>query len=159
MPWRNSSNRRLRPERRAKVPTIMVRMTYEISVKAMFSASHQLRLYDGSLEPLHGHNWTVITTVAADTLDAIGVVMDFHVLERRLEEVLSIFHDRHLNEVAPFVEVNPSAESVAHYIATRLQLPRRVRLRSVEVWETPENRARVLADVADGAVDKQVQGK
>ena len=47
-----------------------------------FSAAHQLRLYDGSLEPLHGHNWQVKVTVVAAKLDSIGVVMDFHELER-----------------------------------------------------------------------------
>lgn len=121
----------------------MANMTYEISVKAGFSASHQLRLYDGSLEPLHGHDWTVVVTVAAGKLDAIGVVMDFHVLERRLGQVIGGFHNRHLNDVIPFVKVNPSAENVAEYIATCLELPERVWLESVEVWETPENRARV----------------
>lgn len=134
--------------------TIMMEMTYEISVKAVFSASHQLRLYDGSLEPLHGHNWTVIVTVAADQLDAIGVVMDFHMLERRLGQVVNRFHNRHLNDVIPFVKVNPSAERVAEYIATSLELPQRVWLQSVEVWETPENRARILVGRGNEAVDK-----
>lgn len=118
-------------------------MTYEISVKAGFSASHQLRLYDGSLEPLHGHNWTVMVTVASAGLDSIGVVMDFHLLERRLGEVIGGFHNRHLNEVIPFVRTNPSAENVADYIAKSLELPERVWIETVEVWETPENRARV----------------
>jgi 6-pyruvoyltetrahydropterin/6-carboxytetrahydropterin synthase len=92
---------------------------------------------------LHGHDWTVIVTVAAGKLDSIGVVMDFHVLERRLGQVIDGFHNRHLNDVIPFVKVNPSAENVAEHIATCLELPERVWLESVEVWETPENRARV----------------
>lgn len=134
--------------------TIIMEMTYEISVKAEFSASHQLRLYDGSLEPLHGHNWTVIVAVAADQLDAIGVVMDFHMLERRLGQVVNGFHNRHLNDVIPFVKVNPSAERVAEYIATSLELPERVWLQSVEVWETPGNRARILVGRGNDVVDK-----
>ena len=43
-------------------------MSFEITTTRQFSASHQLRLYDGSLEPLHGHNWQVKVTVAADSL-------------------------------------------------------------------------------------------
>ncbi len=129
-------------------------MTYEISVQAAFSASHQLRLYDGSLEPMHGHNWTVIVTVAAEKLDTIGVVMDFHLLERRLGQVVNGFYERHLNDLIPFVKVNPSAENVAQYIASSLELPRRVWLRSVEVSETPENRARVVMDGGNDPVDK-----
>lgn len=118
-------------------------MTYEISIRENFSASHQLRLYDGSLEPLHGHNWTVIVTVAAEKLDEIGVVMDFHVLERKLKKILSPMESRHLNEVEPFTTINPSAENVASHIARSLQLPRKVRLVLVEAWETPDERARV----------------
>lgn len=119
-------------------------MMYEITVTSEFSASHQLKLYDGSLEPLHGHNWTVIVTVGAAKLDAIGVVMDFHVLERRLGRVINPMHNHHLNELSPFAERNPSAEQVATYIAQTLNLPARVKLVSVEVWEMPSNRAKLV---------------
>ena len=118
-------------------------MTYEITVTSRFSASHQLRLYNEELEPLHGHNWTVIVTVGAAKLDSIGVVMDFHVLERRLARVIGPFHNRHLNEVAELGGTNPSAELIATHIAESLNLPSKVKLKSVEVWETPENRARI----------------
>jgi len=118
-------------------------MTYEITVRKTFSASHQLRLYDGSLEPLHGHNWTIIVTVSAEKLDEIGVVMDFHVLERKLGRIVDPFDSRHLNEMEPFAAMNPSAENVAEYVASRLRLPTHVKLVSVEAWETPEERARV----------------
>jgi 6-pyruvoyltetrahydropterin/6-carboxytetrahydropterin synthase len=119
-------------------------MRYEITVTSGFSASHQLRLYNGSLETMHGHNWTVILTVAADKLDAIGVVMDFHVLERKLWKVIGPFHNHNLNEVDAFCKRNPSAENVANHIAESLSLPGKVRLVSVEVWETPENRAKLV---------------
>lgn len=121
-------------------------MVYEISITAEFSAAHQLRLYDGSLEPLHGHNWRVVVTVAANRLDEIGVVMDFHELERRLQHVVGRFHNQNLNDVIPFVEVNPSAEKVAEYIATTLPLPERVRLCDVVVHETEQNWARIRVD-------------
>lgn len=126
-------------------------MKFEITVKATFSASHQLRLYDGSLEALHGHNWTVVVTVGAEQLDSIGVVMDFHVLERRIEEILKPFHDRHLNQVEPFTTCNPSAEHVALHLARNLKLPERVALLAVEAWEMPENRARVNVDPSSQA--------
>ena len=53
-------------------------MPFEITVVREFAAAHQIRLLDGSLEPLHGHNWRLSVTVAADKLDGIGTVMDFH---------------------------------------------------------------------------------
>jgi 6-pyruvoyltetrahydropterin/6-carboxytetrahydropterin synthase len=37
-------------------------MPFDITATRTFSAAHQLRLYDGSLEPLHGHNWVVRVT-------------------------------------------------------------------------------------------------
>jgi 6-pyruvoyltetrahydropterin/6-carboxytetrahydropterin synthase len=116
-------------------------MGFEICTARTFSASHQLRLYDGSLEPLHGHNWTVKVTVSAQKLDAIGVVMDFHALEFVVDALIGPMHNRHLNDLPGFVEVNPSAEGVAFRIASSLSLPAGVRVVSVEVWETPQNSA------------------
>lgn len=114
---------------------------FEITTTRQFSAAHQLRLYDQSLEEVHGHNWQVRVTVAAEKLDAIGVVMDFHVLEKRLDAVIGPMHNRHLNELPAFAQLNPSAENVAWHIAQALQLPEKVKLKSVEVWETAENSA------------------
>lgn len=107
----------------------------------MFAASHQLRLYDGSVESLHGHNWKVTVTVSAGELDEIGLVMDFHVLDRRVERILREFDNHHLNDVELFGGRNPSAENVALAIAENLRLPKRVKLVSVEVWETAGNSA------------------
>lgn len=114
---------------------------FQITTTRSFSAAHQLRLYDGSLEPLHGHNWQVKVTVAAANLDTIGVVMDFHELERLLDQVIAPLHNRHLNDTPGFASINPSAENVALHVARLLRLPERVRLVAVEVWETPANSA------------------
>jgi len=117
-------------------------MSFEIATTREFAAAHALRLYDGSLEPVHGHNWRVRVTVASPRLDSIGVVMDFHELERLLNEILDPFHNTHLNDHSPFnAGLNPSAENVALHVANRLKLPAHVRLTRVEAWETPQNRA------------------
>src|SRR5690349_11137107 len=117
-------------------------MRFEITTTREFSAAHQLRLYDGSLEPLHGHNWRVRVVVVAEKLDAIGVVMDFHELERLVDAIIVPMHNRHLNELPAFVkELNPSAENVALHIGRSLTLPRGVTLKNVEVWETAGNSA------------------
>lgn len=117
-------------------------MPFEITTTRVFSAAHQLRLTGGSIEPIHGHNWRVKVTVASPQLDAIGTVMDFHELERRVDVVIRPMHNRHLNELEPFArELNPSAENVALHVARSLSLPEGVRLARVEVWETDENSA------------------
>jgi 6-pyruvoyltetrahydropterin/6-carboxytetrahydropterin synthase len=116
-------------------------MLFEISTTRHFSAAHLLRLYDGSLEPVHGHNWKVEVSVAAAKLDSIGVVMDFHELERLLDAILLPLHNRHLNDTAAFASLNPSAENVAFHIGSILRLPGGVQLLCVRVWETAENSA------------------
>jgi len=116
-------------------------MPFEIRTIRTFAAAHQLRLYDGSLEPLHGHNWRVEVTVSSPTLDPIGVVMDFHELERLVDQIISPMHNRHLNELSTFTELNPSTENVAMHIGRSLRLPAGIKLERVEVWETAENSA------------------
>lgn len=116
-------------------------MPFEITTTRWFSAAHQLKLYDGSLEPLHGHNWRVKVTVAAAGLDSMGVVMDFHELERIVDVILSPLHNSHLNDTAQFASRNPSAENVAYHIGLSLSLPAGTNLQSVEVWETDANSA------------------
>jgi 6-pyruvoyltetrahydropterin/6-carboxytetrahydropterin synthase len=118
-------------------------MAFEIMSVRDFAAAHQLRLYDGSLEPLHGHNWRVRVSVSAERLDSMGVVMDFHELERLVDQIVGPMHNSNLNDVPPFAggKINPSAENVAMHVARSLELPEAVRLVRVEAWETPQSRA------------------
>jgi len=120
-------------------------MPFEISTTREFSAAHAIRLYDNSMEPLHGHNWRVRVTVASADLDSIGVVMDFHELERLLDAIIKPFQNANLNDVAPFADgaLNPSAENISLHIGRSLPggLPANARLTRVEVWETSTNRA------------------
>lgn len=118
-------------------------MPFEIMSVRDFAAAHQLRLYDGSLEPLHGHNWRVRVTVSAEQLDSMGVVMDFHELERLVDRIVGPFHNTNLNDMPPFAggKLNPSAENVALHLGRSLELPKGVRLVRAEAWETPQSRA------------------
>ena len=121
-------------------------MPFEISTTRTFSAAHQLRMYDGSLEPLHGHNWQIRVTVGRRELDNIGVVMDFHELQRRVNAIVDPMHNANLNDLQAFRSINPSAENVAAVVAESLRLDASVRLVSVEVWETPDCRAAKVFD-------------
>lgn len=128
-------------------------MPFSITTSREFAAAHALRLYDGSLEPLHGHNWRVEVTVLASELDSIGVVMDFHELERLVAQIVAPWHNRHLNEVAPFsagrqMVINTTTENVALVIGRGVatQLPSGARLIRVDVWETAANRATYFPD-------------
>jgi 6-pyruvoyltetrahydropterin/6-carboxytetrahydropterin synthase len=111
-------------------------MAFEVTTTREFAAAHAIRLYDGSMEPLHGHNWRVSVTVGSDGLDSIGVVMDFHLLERLVNAIVDPWHNRSLNELADFADFNPTTEHVALLVGKRLELPAGLKVLSVTVWET-----------------------
>jgi 6-pyruvoyl-tetrahydropterin synthase len=113
--------------------------TYRITTEAVFTASHALRLPDGSYEPTHSHDWPVAVTVESGKLDAMACVMDFHELEKIVAAVIKPWHGKHLNDVPPFAgeAINPSAERVAEQIALAVagQLPDGVSLVETRIGE------------------------
>lgn len=117
---------------------------YEVSVSGWFAAAHQLRLADGSLEPLHGHNWQVVVTFAGPRLDAAGLLIDFTEVRPRLDALLATMHDGNLNDLPAFASRNPSTEHVAAFIADQCanELPPNVVVRCVQVEEAPGCTAR-----------------
>lgn len=109
-------------------------------MEASFAASHQLRGYKGEIEPLHGHNFRVEASVSSPGLDRLGLTMDFLELEARLREVLTPYDHRHLNDLPPFDEWNPSTENMARWFFEKLAEKLSsydVELRRVRVWEAP----------------------
>ena len=111
---------------------------YEVTVKTGFAAAHQLRLYDGKYENLHGHNWTAQVTVEADELDPIGVGIDFVKLKAMVEKNLRELDYHNINEVPPFDEQNPSAENIARWLFLKLKVEvntNLTRVKRVEIFE------------------------
>ena len=90
-------------------------MPYDITIKATFSAAHQIRFND-TVEPLHGHDWKVTLSLGSHELDDLGLVCDFHSVLRELKNLIRPFKNNNLNEVPPFDALNPTAENVAKYI-------------------------------------------
>lgn len=113
--------------------------TYEVRVAAHFSAVHQLRLGNGGLEPLHGHDWRVEAVFRGPRLDGQDMLIDFEVAARGLEEVLADLNHTNLNTVSALADRNPSAEAVARMIfnALRGRLGPQAPLAAVEVEEAP----------------------
>ena len=111
---------------------------YDVTVKTGFAAAHQLRLYDGKYENLHGHNWTAQVTVEADELDLIGVGIDFVKLKAMVEKNLSELDYHNINDVPPFDEQNPSAENIARWLFFKLKAElnsNSTRVKRVEICE------------------------
>ncbi len=122
---------------------------FQISRDRVFSASHQLREYKGKCERLHGHNWRVRVHLRATELDKSGMVLDFHDLDRIMNEALEPFEHQHLNDVPPFDTLNPSAENLAQIIfqrvGERLTVPN-IQVYACDVWENDLSRARFYAE-------------
>lgn len=112
---------------------------YEVYKEKYFSGAHRLREYEGKCESLHGHNWKVRVFVGAETLDSLGMVIDFKKLKKRLVDVTEILDHKDLNAVPPFDKINPSAENIARFIYDELVKvinDERVQVVRVKVWES-----------------------
>ena len=111
---------------------------YVLHVEDDFASAHRLRGYDGNCEHLHGHNWKVRVDLAADTLDDLGMVMDFREIGRHLAAILDGLDHKYLNELSPFDEINPTTENISRFIYEELEerLDARVRVTSVTSWES-----------------------
>ena len=103
-----------------------------------FPAAHQIRGHTRGCERLHGHNYRVRVHVSAETLDPLGMVIDFADLKSIVDEVLRPFDHRLINDVPPFTERNTTAELIAQFVALEVgrRLPEGRAVRRVEVWET-----------------------
>jgi len=112
---------------------------FTISVETGFRASHQLILPSGSKEPAHRHNWLVTADVSSDSLNAMGVVIDFRRLKAAVDNIVAEFDNKSFSRINYFRRNNPSAENVAKYIYEKLKpkLPTGLKLRRIKVREEP----------------------
>ena len=112
---------------------------YEVTIIKSFSAAHMLAAIGGKCEELHGHNFKVEVTVAAQDLNSSGILIDFRLVKKWLQEILDILDHKYLNELPFFTETNPSSENIAEYIFEEMKLntkQSKVKVASVKVWES-----------------------
>jgi 6-pyruvoyltetrahydropterin/6-carboxytetrahydropterin synthase len=112
---------------------------FKMKIVTDFAAAHLLRGYPGPCSRLHGHNWKVEVEVTATRLDEIGMGMDFRDIKTATKEVIDRMDHRHLNELAPFDAINPTAENISAYIYRQLAdklNDERVSVHAVTLWET-----------------------
>ncbi len=115
---------------------------YEVTSEVTFSAAHRLRNYNGPCENLHGHNWRVRASVRCETVNELGIGIDFRALREQLASVVDALDHSDLNTLFDARHANPSSENIARCIFDEL----RERLSAgscavarVEVYETPTN--------------------
>jgi len=110
---------------------------YTVTVESRFSATHHIRLHDGTVEPPHGHDWLVRVTFAKPSLDSLGMVVDFADAKRALKSVLSRLHYRDLNQLPDLAGKNPTTEVVAEWVFHQIAAQGLDSLARVEVTEAP----------------------
>ena len=120
---------------------------YELTVEREFSSGHYLRNYRGRCENPHGHNYKVRITLAGTVLDEAGLLLDFKLIKQVMRPVIDRIDHQMLNDIEPWITVNPSAENLARYFfeQTNDQLAGmtkgRVRVKDCTIWETDTSSA------------------
>ena len=112
---------------------------YHLMIKTSFAAAHNLINYQGDCENLHGHNWRVEVTVAAEKLDNAGLGIDFKILKIQTNQLLDELDHKYLNDLEPFKADSPSSENISRYLFERLsdaQNSDNVTVERVNVWES-----------------------
>ncbi len=117
---------------------------YEVFTETHFCGAHRLRNYNGACENLHGHNWEVRVTVRSETLNDIGLAIDFKIVKKNINVIMDRLDHEDLNEIFTEEVGNPSAENIAKYIYDEMKEVIAKEegdafMYKVQVWETPGN--------------------
>jgi 6-pyruvoyl-tetrahydropterin synthase len=113
---------------------------FEVAYETTFCATHVLHRGGEPIEPQHGHDWRVEVVACGDTLDALGVVVDFEHLKKAVGEICGRFHYGDITSHPDFAGRSPSAEAVARYFFDEVRKAMGAEgrhLQRVRVWEAP----------------------
>lgn len=122
---------------------------YTLKIITDFASAHTLRDYPGACARMHGHNWKVEVEVTASELDAIGMGVDFRVIKQAARDIAERLDHRYLNDLEPFVQINPTAENIAAYFHQELSAQLNndsIRVNAVTLWETERACVRYAED-------------
>ena len=124
---------------------------YHVTREIDFCYGHRLLNYEGKCRYLHGHNGRAVITIASETLDDRGMVLDF----TDIKQTVSRWIDEHLDhrmilhrddpaaglladlgEPLYLIDANPTAENIARLIYD-VAVQEGFRVVEVRLWETP----------------------
>jgi 6-pyruvoyltetrahydropterin/6-carboxytetrahydropterin synthase len=110
-----------------------------LNVTDSFSAAHRLCGYKGACSNLHGHNWKVRVGIACDTLDEIGMALDYSIIKGILKEILDLLDHEYLNDLTLLDGQNPTSENLARLIFESMKKglkPYSAAIKEVELYES-----------------------
>lgn len=114
---------------------------FEIKVTGHFCASLMIHGDPGVCGQVHGHNYQVGIKVLFIKLNELGFGVDYMLLKEKLNGLCERLDHCHLNDLADFSDVNPTAEHIArwfyHQLAPWCQQAYDAHLQSVEVQDLP----------------------
>ena len=112
---------------------------YTVAVQRNFIAQHQLIGGDwGPENDLHSHHYIVELQLHGNELDRHGYMVDIVDIENHLDDLVSAYRDRTLNELAEFEGLNPSIEHFARILCRSMDERIRagnVHALTVKIWE------------------------
>jgi len=94
---------------------------FRLTVESQFSAAHQIRGHAGLSGRVHGHNYRVIVHVAGETLNELGMLIDYTVLKDAVTCVTGQFEHECLNDVPALHPKQPTSEVLAQRIFQLVQ--------------------------------------
>jgi len=128
---------------------------HKVTKTVDFCYGHRLLEYDGKCKHLHGHNGLLEIDVESDSLDRLGMVMDFtqvrdivkNWVDENLDHKMLLRHD---DPVAPLLKEqgepiyllddNPTAENIAMHIYQHAH-HQGLKVAEIRLWESPSSYA------------------
>jgi 6-pyruvoyltetrahydropterin/6-carboxytetrahydropterin synthase len=149
---------------------------YVVRIEVAFDAGHRLLDYPGKCAQPHGHSYRAEISVAKPELDALGLAVDFGELKDGLKgwiddrwdhgflandrDDLLISALRALPECKLYLfrETNPTAEAMARELFEEARGRFGSIVRSVRIWESPNQYAEFLAPEAPASPIARQEG-
>jgi 6-pyruvoyltetrahydropterin/6-carboxytetrahydropterin synthase len=122
---------------------------FELSIKTHFSAAHRLEGYDGPCANQHGHNWAVEVYEQGESLNELGMLIDFKDIKSAVRKAMEEVDHRDLNQLPAFMRENPTSENLARYLYEQLSgflNSKMLKVSKVTVCETPGTTASYWSD-------------
>jgi 6-pyruvoyltetrahydropterin/6-carboxytetrahydropterin synthase len=133
----------------------MKRTIHSVTKVIDFCYGHRLLNYNGKCQHLHGHNGIVEIEIESDSLDELGMVVDFGEIRKAVKGWIdsNLDHKMILCRQDPVIEFlaqmgeplyimdeNPTAENIAKHIYKQVQ-SQGFKVREIRLWETPSSYA------------------